>query len=451
MIIYQTSLSKETNPTVLTEDYLIVLANFSQQKYSMIYVRFCFVFQCLCFTTERFAEVSKNHIQSMIFQISINIILIILLYQGYTLILQRQTIAHARKTDIDMTDYPLKKTMLRQIAALLPVMILALSVSACKDGNFVTKKNPGADAALEDYESFLRSVSERKALSAMELASSVLEWKALDDSVSAVMLRDSVHTDRAAVDSAYFSLRDSIMDRLASLADSRKRSFQDYLDFALAVSRPRLDSLSSRFVMSAHRFYASMDSVPVFGLDNVSTIRRYENILDNATRYGFRDKCDLFTFLRNEDRAFRSFLGHLLTLGDIPLAKVRDGSSALMKEMIGLCQGDKPAFTTSEVVILLTMRSNRRLLQNALQCVNDINSRKVKGGNQTAAYLWMLLQPWISFDSFALSLMSDAQTGMLRTLASETPECIVRLGKPQFPVNTDELPSLLIKTMITNL
>lgn len=161
----------------------------------------------------------------MIFQISINIILIILLYQGYTLILQRQTIAHARKTDIDMTDYPSKKTMLRQIAALLPVMILALSVSACKDGNFVTKKNPGADAALEDYESFLRSVSERKALSAMELASSVLEWKALDDSVSAVMLRDNVHTDRAAVDSAYFSLRDSITDRRASLADSRKRSF----------------------------------------------------------------------------------------------------------------------------------------------------------------------------------------------------------------------------------
>lgn len=62
MIIYQTSLSKETNPTVLTEDYLIVLANFSQQKYSMIYVRFHFVFQCLCFTTERFADISKNHI-----------------------------------------------------------------------------------------------------------------------------------------------------------------------------------------------------------------------------------------------------------------------------------------------------------------------------------------------------------------------------------------------------
>lgn len=341
--------------------------------------------------------------------------------------------------------------MLRQIAALLPVLILALSVSACKDGDSVTRSFPDADDALADYESFLRSVSKRQALSTPELVSSVIEWKALDDSVSAAMFRDSLYADRAAVDSTYLSLRDSITNKLVSLAGSRERSFRDYLDFVLAVNRPKLDSLSRQFMVLVHKFYASMDSVPVFGLDNVSTIGKYEDILDDAARRGFRNKRDLFTFLRNEDRAFRSFLYHLPTLGNIPLAKVRDGSSALMKEIIGLCQGDNPPFTTSEVVILLTMRNNRRLLQNALQCVNDINNRKVKGGDQAAAYLWMLLQPWISFDGFALSLMSDAQTGVLRTLASETPKCIVRLGKPQFPIDTDELPTLLIKTAITNL
>ncbi len=350
-----------------------------------------------------------------------------------------------------MTDYPSKTTRLRQIAALLPAAVLALSVSGCKGDAPKTESFPGADDALAGYGSFLRSIPEHKAFSTSELASSVREWKTLDDSVCAAMFRDSVHVNRAAVDSAYLSLRDSITGRLASLVDGRKRSLRDYLDFALSVNRPELDSLSRKSMISAHRFYASMDSVPVFNLDNVSTIRRYEDILDDAARRGFRGKRDLFTFLRNEDRAFRSFLGHLPTLGDIPLAKVRDGSSALMKEMIGLCQGDNPSFTTSEVVILLTMRNNRRLLQNALQCVNDINSRKVRGGDQSAAYLWMLLQPWISFDGFALSLMSEAQVGVMRVLATETPQCIVRLGKPQFPIDTDELPSLLIKTTITNL
>ena len=356
-----------------------------------------------------------------------------------------------QKTDIDMTDYPSKKTMARQIAALLPVFLLGMLVSACNGSDSEAKSFSGANAALEDYEAFLRSVSKQKTLSNSELVSSVLEWKALDDSVTAAMFRDSVHTNRAVVDSTYFSLRDSITDKLTSLVDSRKRSFQDYLDFSLAVNRPRLDSLSNQLMMSAHRFYASMDSVPVFNMDNVSTIHRYEDILDDATRRGIHAKRDLFLFLRNEDRAFRSFLVHLPTLGGIPLAKVRDGSSALMKEMVELCQGDNPAFTTSEVVILLTMRNNRRLLQNALQCVNDINNRKVKGGDQAAAYLWMLLQPWISFDGLALSLMSEAQIGTLKILATETPKCVVKLGKPQFPIDTDELPSLLIKTTITNL
>lgn len=387
----------------------------------------------------------------MIFQININIILIVLSCQNYTLISRRQTIAHATKTDIEMTDYPSKKTMARQIAALLPVFLLGMLVSACNGSDSEAKSFSGANAALEDYEAFLRSVSKQKTLSNSELVSSVLEWKALDDSVTAAMFRDSVHTNRAVVDSTYFSLRDSITDKLTSLVDSRKRSFQDYLDFSLAVNRPRLDSLSNQLMMSAHRFYASMDSVPVFNMDNVSTIHRYEDILDDATRRGIHTKRDLFLFLRNEDRAFRSFLVHLPTLGGIPLAKVRDGSSALMKEMVELCQGDNPAFTTSEVVILLTMRNNRRLLQNALQCVNDINNRKVKGRDQAAAYLWMLLQPWISFDGLALSLMSEAQIGTLKILATETPKCVVKLGKPQFPIDTDELPSLLIKTTITNL
>ena len=387
----------------------------------------------------------------MIFQLNINIITIELISRNYTLLSQHQTIACATKTDIDMTDYPSKKTMARQIAALLPVFLLGMLVSACNGSDSETKSYPDADAALEDYEAFLRSVSKQKTLSNSELVSSVLEWKALDDSVTAAMFRDSVHTNRAVVDSTYFSLRDSITDKLTSLVDSRKRSFQDYLDFSLAVNRPRLDSLSNQLMMSVHRFYASMDSVPVFNMDNVSTIHRYEDILDDATRRGIHAKRDLFLFLRNEDRAFRSFLVHLPTLGGIPLAKVRDGSSALMKDMIGLCQGDNPTFTTSEVVILLTMRNNRRLLQNALQCVNDINNHKVKGGDQAAAYLWMLLQPWISFDGFALSLMSEAQIGTLKILATETPKCVVKLGKPQFPIDTDELSSLLIKTTITNL
>ena len=118
-----------------------------------------------------------------------------------------------------MTDYPSKKTMARQIAALLPMFLLGMLVSACNGSDSEAKSFSDANAALEDYEAFLRSVSKQKTLSNSELVSSVLEWKALDDSVTAAMFRDSVHTNRAVVDSTYFSLRDSITDKLTSLVD----------------------------------------------------------------------------------------------------------------------------------------------------------------------------------------------------------------------------------------
>lgn len=142
MIIYLIRAFCGINFMSVTEDYLTASADFPQQKHSMIYVSFQFVFQCLCFTTSRVADVCKNRIQSMIFQININIIPIVLSCQNYTLISRRQTIAHARKTDIDMNDYPSKKTMLRQIAALLPALLLALSLSACKDGDSGTRSFP---------------------------------------------------------------------------------------------------------------------------------------------------------------------------------------------------------------------------------------------------------------------------------------------------------------------
>jgi len=90
-------------------------------------------------------------------------------------------------------------------------------------------------------------------------------------------------------------------------------------------------------------------------------------------------------------------------------------------------------------------------MQNALQCVNDITTGKVGKDEQAAAYMWMLLQPWVSFDSYAFTLMSEAQLKTMRILATQTQKCIDKLGNPDFPISPDDLPGLLIKTFITTL
>lgn len=141
------------------------------------------------------------------------------------------------------------------------VLIILMTIASCSDGSF-SKSYRKADEALDDYATFYRSLSKKDALSSQKLVSTIKTWKELDDSVSIAVFRDSCHTDRFANDSTYMVLRDSILDKMLELVDSRKRTLKDYLNVVVAANNTKLDTTSQQFVLSVHKFYASMDSVP---------------------------------------------------------------------------------------------------------------------------------------------------------------------------------------------
>ena len=49
------------------------------------------------------------------------------------------------------------------------------------------------------------------------------------------------------------------------------------------------------------------------------------------------------------------------------------------------------------------MRTNRRLILNTGTCINDIHNQKVQTKAQAYAYIWMIMRPYVSMDSFHLS------------------------------------------------
>lgn len=356
-----------------------------------------------------------------------------------------------------MTSNPSARQKLHRVNIILPVsryaaqtlfLVILLSMTGCGHGSMDNKSYRNADEALADYASFLRKLSGKRTASTADLISIAKERRNIETSVSMALAQDTARAHSGASATFYNSLRDSVNEKVFRLVESRKRTFKDYLEFVVAVNDIRLDTLSEKYLESVQRFYESADTFPVFKSGDKATVRAYEQLLSDASRNGFRTKSDVFTFLRNEDRAFRSFLCHLSTLGSIPLANVRDNTFLLVGNIVGLADGDSPMLDADEVVILLTVRNNRRLLQNAMQCMDDIRQRKVKTGNQSSAYIWMLLQPWISFDAFSFSLMNEAQMKMLQKLADETPKCIAGLDRTKFPIDTDELPAILIKSMI---
>jgi hypothetical protein len=366
----------------------------------------------------------------------------------------------AFKTGFDMTGNPNGRYFGSQIANTTRKIILhagmvcmtfamvALTGCSRKQNNDGPQYHTSAEA-LKDYSSYLSSLTAKKDVDTQELIRLTQEWKSLDENIKSQFFLNA-YSDRAGHDdSAYVHTRETITAMLGDLVDTRKRTLSDYIEVVAALRETKHEPRTDSLVASIHHFYDSMAGTPTYGTNNTTTIVRYEQMLSDALSKGLHTKQDVFAFLKAEDKAFRSFLEHLPTLGNISLTTVRDNSSLVMKQIVDLAGEDKKVLTPAEAVTLLTMRNNRRLIQNAQQCVSDIRSGKVGKDDQAPAYLWMLLQPWITFDAYAFSLMSEGQMKAMRSLAKDNPTSIHRLGDPEFPISVEDLPALLMKTFLT--
>ena len=83
--------------------------------------------------------------------------------------------------------------------------------------------------------------------------------------------------------------------------------------------------------------------------------------------------------------------------------------------------------------------------------MTDVQTLSFKDSNQATAYLWMLLQPWLSIDGFSYTLLSQEEKESLEKLAAEMPQAVSKLESGRFPIDLNDLPALLMKAYIDNL
>ena len=78
-------------------------------------------------------------------------------------------------------------------------------------------------------------------------------------------------------------------------------------------------------------------------------------------------------------------------------------------------------------MLYLSMRFNRRIVQNALACKDDILSRKRLSTAQKANYRWMLIQPFMAIDDYSASVLTKEQGEQLLSLSDDLPGLLERL------------------------
>lgn len=308
-----------------------------------------------------------------------------------------------------------------------------------------------SNEAINAYSKLLHKIRLYDQASTDLIVDLACEWRTVGDSVFVCINRDSINNRNYHAKSAYDVINDSIIIELERLIDGSSRNFKDYYHVLDKLSNRKLPEEVETLLVSAHVFFQSMDSAMIHPVDKRHTIQIYENTLNSALAQGIRSKQDILHFLKSEDIAFRLFLVHLSSWGDMSLTNIKTKTEQHTQNIFESSSRQQPIMSKSEIVVLMTMRNNRRLLQNATTCVTDVHKLSFQNSDQATAYLWMLLQPWLSIDGFSYTLLSQEEKESLGKLAAEMPLAFSKLESGRFPIDLNDLPSLLMKTYLANI
>ena len=297
--------------------------------------------------------------------------------------------------------------------------------------------------ALTSYHVYLSELQKKESLSSDDFVATISNWSELRDSVYTYISKDSAFYAHTYLSSEFYSLHDSIRTEMFRLAVGQDRTLKDVL---------RVKKSTSQYNNEEDIIYASLDSLEVFKADKEQTLVLYRKFFSGINDIEFKKLNDLKSVIRTEDRLFRTFLTHINEYSDISLADITKGTEQLCKSVYGYATDGE--LDAKDVMVYMSMRTNRRLVQNTQSCIESIKRRDKLTDKQQEAYYWMLIQliqPYIAIDSFGMAMLTTEQERTLLSYADEIQrmEQTHKLGKNHRKLS--EMSNLILKLYISGL
>lgn len=332
----------------------------------------------------------------------------------------------------------------------IAVSFAIVALASCGEKAGGSMFQTGKDAA-DVYRSYLSEARKVESMPTERLIETVNDWQTLRDSVFAFIAGDTVSRPHSNYESVIQVLHDSLQIEFTRLALSKPRTLTDVLLVKEQTSRYRQDRELMQPATEAALFFRSLDSIPSYKGSAKVTIENYRSFLSNTLKSGINNKDALLSYIKEEDRLFRAFLIRLPELAIADLSAItRDTEKCCLSVFQSAENG---TLSYQDALIYTAKRTNRRVVLNALTCCNDIDQGQIKTEAQARAYVWMLLQPYLTLDGFSMTVLSDDEKAALHEVAGLTPAMIARLNQV---IGTDNdqwqtLPGLLIKIMLASI
>lgn len=303
------------------------------------------------------------------------------------------------------------------VCALLLVASVAWGIKSCSSSDYDFRCRE--DAVL-CYREFLTDIRKTESLDASSFSSQINKWFELRDTVIHYLASDSTFNSQSEEYDEIQGINDSVRNEFMRLSETWKCSFSDLVAIKVDTSPFKSDKEVAKTVTDATPFFLKLDSMQVPKVSKDMAIDEYRMFLVRWARNGITSERDMYRFIAGEDIHFRCFLSHLYELENDSIADIthitEDICTRIFREARNGRIDPKLALT------YMSMRTVRRLLQNSTVCVNDIRNKRMRSDMQANAYLWMIIQPFLSIDRFAIATITPEERQNFSYIAEQIPK-----------------------------
>ena len=235
-------------------------------------------------------------------------------------------------------------------------------------------------------------------------------------------------------------LSDSIRKKLEALAVSKDRTLEDVMYLKLNTAAERNKVSNSKTYQEAVDFYESLDDMPIYkSLEK--TLKEYNLLLKNTGI--LKKENQLLEFIKTEDRCYRSLMANLSQVTQAQLEKLTNRTARIISVLYANV-GKKNNDANDKAMLYLTMRFNRRIVQNMVACREDIVNEKKLNNTQRANYRWMLIQSYMGLDSYSIAALTEKQRKTMLNITKELPVLLTKLDGGKL---TKETKNILSQTL----
>ena len=313
-----------------------------------------------------------------------------------------------------------EKCTLRSLFTILSICLVLLSCMSCADKDKMDFKT--SNDALNAYQTYLNKMKQTGTTNTNDFIKEVKEWHSIADTVFHFLMKDSSFVKNIHYANQYAAIHDSIRFEMLRLTETWRYSYDDVLKIKEQTSAFHDDQELHEAVSEAQPFFQALDSIQIFDDNKANILSRYRHFLRDTKKNGIHDKRAMLDFISKEDIIFRSFLAHIYEMDNEPLSDITQETESICRNIFIAARDGE--ISARDAMVFMSMRTVRRLLQNSTACIYDINNQQMKSKAQGNAYLWMIIQPFISIDQFSIATLTPQEHSNFNYIISQLPKSV---------------------------